>query len=468
MAQIKDAYTRVLLGRFGRFCSAHNLEPSDISDAVADRYLQSLENELRVAKPRNTHRETARLWNRLARSMDSWPQVLLMVPSYSRKYVLAWEAFHPALVSDVESFLSKQATLVRSLSAPIRALKPSSITTYRDRLRRFASCLILTGTDVSQLRSLADLVELKAVERGLRYLAQERKARPLAAAVGTLLATIARDHVGRPEEDVIKIAHIAARLRAKRNGLSSKVRDRLRPLKHEANLARLFLFPTALTRSLMRQPETRLGDAQLFQRALALALLTVCPLRIGALCSISLDRHLSWSAGPMKGDVIIEFAPGELKGDEPGSFPIPRDVANLIRVYCIRFRPLLDPRGSPYLFCGRDPVRARDKGGFSMALTQLIFERLGLWVNPHLFRHIVHLIVLRRFPGAYAMIARVLTHRSIATTIRNYSQFDAEISMRAYQRLVEDVRAGGTHERSAEAAVVAYALDRERPGHVRC
>jgi integrase len=322
--------------------------------------------------------------------------------------------------------------------------------------------------DPAQIRSLADIVQLGAVQRGLRYLAMVRKAKLLAAEIAKLLAFVAKDYVGAPATDVDAIKGMAARLRGKRRGLCQRVRQRLIPLKHEPNLAKLFLLPIGLTRSLSRKPSTSVADARLYQCALALALLTVCPLRIGALCSIRLDRHLSWSVAPMKGDLIIEFASGELKGDEAGSFPIPRDVAGLIRVYCERFRPLLTPRGSPFLFCGIFPERPRSKTGFSTQLSQLIFDRLGLWVNPHLYRHLVHLVVLRRFPAAYAMVARVLTHRSINTTIQNYSYLDGEISMRAYQHLVEGVQQGRWGNQDAEPWSVAYAVDSDEGGrHVR-
>ena len=234
------------------------------------------------------------------------------------------------------------------------------------------------------------------------------------------------------------------------------MRERLSPLKHEPNLARLFLLPGALTRRLLRKKHPEISDARLFQCALALAILTVCPLRIGALCSIRIDRHLKWSAGDLAGDLIVKFEEGELKGDEPASFPIPKDVAELIRAFCKRFRPLLNPCGSPFLFNCQDPNKPKDKFGFSTRLTRLIFKRLGLWVNPHLYRHIVHLVVLRKFPGAYAMVARVLTHRSIATTIRNYSHFDGELAMRAYQRLVEQVKVGGRHDGSPDLDATAY------------
>ena len=200
---------------------------------------------------------------------------------------------------------------------------------------------------------------------------------------------------------------------------------------------------------------------QKHQRALALALLTVCPLRIGSLCSLRMDRHFNWSGGAMQGDLIIEFDEGELKNDEPASFPIPREVASLIRTYWTRFRPLQDPRGSPYLFCGRDPNRPRAKSMFSTVLTRLVFDRLGLHVNPHLYRHIVHLVVLRKFPGAYAMIARVLTHRSIGTTTQNYSHHDGELTMRAYQRMVEGITTGDPCREGHNLGAIAYNLDRE-------
>jgi hypothetical protein len=80
-------------------------------------------------------------------------------------------------------------------------------------------------------------------------------------------------------------------------------------------------------------------------------------------------------------------------------------------------------------------------------------------------RHLVHLVVLRRFPAAYAMVARILTHRSITTTIQNYSYLDGEIAMRAYQRLVEGVQLGRTERQTLDPGGVASALDRENGRH---
>jgi integrase len=463
VVSVCDPYARVLLNRFARYCSARQIDAAAVSDEVAAAFLVSLEQEMRVAKPRRVHRATLRLWNRNATSNPVWPRQLLTVPSYRDNYALSWEIFPLSLAQDVECYLTKQATVdVFDLSAPIKALKQSSIDTYRDRLRRFASCVVLCGTDPGELRSLCDLVRPETVEKGLRYLAQERGRKPMAGAIATVLAKLARDHLKRPEEEVAVLSGFAARLTGKRSRLCPQVRERLAPLKHEGILAKLLLLPTGLIRGLLRKPTSTLKDAKLFERSLALALLTVCPLRIGSLCSLRMDRHFNWSGGAMKGDLIIEFHEGELKNDEPASFPIPREVANLIRAYWIRFRPLQVPGGSPFLFCGADTKRPRNKTGFSASLTRLVFDRLGLRVNPHLYRHVVHLVVLRKFPGAYAMVARLLTHRSITTTIQNYSHFDGELAMRAYQRMVQEITTTGNPLGDQDhLGSVAYSLDRE-------
>src|SRR6185436_780883 len=123
------------------------------------------------------------VWNRNAAYSPDWPKQLLAVPNYGRKYVLDWQDFHPELVAEIEHYLGKQATDDPfDLSAPIEAHKSSTTDTYRDRLRRFASCLTLTGSDPQKLR-LVHLVEQDAVIRGLRFLANERGASKLAAAV---------------------------------------------------------------------------------------------------------------------------------------------------------------------------------------------------------------------------------------------------------------------------------------------
>ena len=84
----------------------------------------------------------------------------------------------------------------------------------------------------------------------------------------------------------------------------------------------------------------------------------------------------------------------------------------------------------------------------------LIRRSIGLEVNPHLYRHLVHLIVLNRYPGAYAMISRILGHKSLQTAISNYAGEDIAIAMRAFHALIAEtmtgrIRRAGLHEIAA-------------------
>ena len=74
----------------------------------------------------------------------------------------------------------------------------------------------------------------------------------------------------------------------------------------------------------------------------------------------------------------------------------------------------------------------------------LIRRSIGLEVNPHLYRHLVHLVVLNRYPGAYAMISRILGHKSLQTAISNYAGEDIAIAMRAFHELIAETMTGRT------------------------
>ena len=65
--------------------------------------------------------------------------------------------------------------------------------------------------------------------------------------------------------------------------------------------------------------------------------------------------------------------------------------------------------------CGKSEIT------LSRQIKDLTFGKLGFDVTPHVYRHLVHIVVLNRFPGAYAMVTRVLTHQNINTTIQNYA-----------------------------------------------
>jgi hypothetical protein len=91
-----------------------------------------------------------------------------------------------------------------------------------------------------------------------------------------------------------------------------------------------------------------------------------------------------------------------------------------------------------------------------VGISRLIRKRTTFEVNPHLYRHLVHLVVLKRSPGAYVMISRVLTHKSLQTAVTNYAYFDVELSMKAFHQLVREVQNGTSAQKSASLSSIAY------------
>ena len=112
-----------------------------------------------------------------------------------------------------------------------------------------------------------------------------------------------------------------------------------------------------------------------------------------------------------------------LKYGEQASIPMPKECGRLIQFYTEKYRRLLVDGETSYLFPGSNSDRSKRPGVMSTQLSRLIYNRLGFKVHPHLYRHLAHLVILKRFPGAYAMISRVLPHKSLETAVRNLRLF---------------------------------------------
>lgn len=461
-------YTSAELNCLLRYISAQELPLCDVDDGVASAALEAMLEDGLHKRPRIVHQNACRSWNRL---VDRFPELglrRLTAPRYNEWQALSRKDVPPHLLDPLDAFLSRGRTPDPfDLSSPIDAWSRATIKTYDVNVRRYLGLLARDDSNLDQFPTLSaaarpDLVIATFDKLGLRKTA---RGRARAAAIAMVLAQISEDEAQREIDEAKKkdllsqatqLKKLSRRLRELRER-STKNQDRLAKLKDEANLARLFLLPFVLEKELakIRKPKRR-RDALLMQWTVALCILMFCPLRISSLSLIRLDRNLSWARPDMRGSLILKFAAGELKNGEPASLPLPPECARLIREYITRFRPVLTPEERPFLFPGASGEKPKLSGVLSGQISRLIDDRIGLPVNPHLYRHVVHLIVLRRFPGAYAMVARVLTHRSIATTIKNYSHFDVEIAMRAYHRLVRSVQ-DGTHESLAAAPnIVAY------------
>ena len=469
--QVKDGYRRKKVRCIASFGSAQGVAPDLINDAFNADLLAALQADRLHADPRIVHQNAIRAWNALA-GTAGWPARKLTQPMYG-KVKSPKVPMHPNLAAAIEAFLVRNTTDDPfDLSTPVETWKPSTVVTYRRYLKRYFGLLVTLGRAPGDLRSLSDLVPFERAKAALKLMMDQNdgKSRIGASHIARLLSQVAREAIMQQPDmpadqkaslaaDADSLRELADRLHKRDKVLGEKNRERLRPLRDEANLASLFLLPFVVAGEVEPHPACTRRDALMMQWAVALMILTFCPLRITALCQLRIDRHLVWTRPDMKGELRLEFARRELKGDAPEVLPLPPECARLVRIYIDRFRPLLKPGRSVFLFPGNSENKGKQRGVLSGQLQTLIFKRTGFDVNPHLYRHIVHLVVLTRFPGAYAMISRVLTHRSLATARKNYAYFDVELSLKAYHDIIRDVQSGRSPRVSATR--VAYDIDRE-------
>jgi integrase len=457
---LPDKYARTTLSRFFRYCSAQAVRPALVTDEVAASFLTALEAETLVKQPRVIHQNVARLWNRMRRNVAGWPDVTLTVPSYNEHYILPESTFPASFRQDLDAYLAKLGhDDILDLDAPPRPLRARTLKSYRCQLLRFASMLVHRGHPAARITSLAYLVDPKHVEDGLRFLLARHSNGPVKSAfdLALLLGKVAKHWTKSSPDAVSRIRRLAQKVRPRGEGLSSKNRRRLAPLRDERTLARLFLLPGKIRKDVAGKAAITRADALLMQHAVALMILTYAPLRIGNLAQIHVERNLRWSGPNMTGTLVLDIDGAEVKNGQTLSFPLPADCADLVREYLRTFQPRLVRGSSPYLFPSDLPGRPKRGDTLGKQLSRLIRRSIGLEVNPHLYRHLVHLVVLNRYPGAYAMISRILGHKSLQTAIANYAGEDIAIAMRAFHELIAEAMSG--HARRAGLHEIAVGLD---------
>ena len=181
-----------------------------------------------------------------------------------------------------------------------------------------------------------------------------------------------------------------------------------------------------------RAPMKAAGLAQL---AIAIAILTVFPIRLGNLGAIRIGENLIRPGGP---------------GRPIGSPSRVYDVKNRVRletVFDAELTALIDDyvdkhlhvllRGSnePWLFPG---VTGDHKGlaTLSSQITKRIHKATGLRVTVHQFRHAAAALILRDNPGNYEYVRRILGHRNVQTTINFYIGLETAQATQEFGELV--------------------------------
>lgn len=436
----KDPSLPPALSRFVHFLSGQGIDPDAVRDAHAEAYLAAIEAAEISRSPVTAYRAAVNGWNLAATRLPEWPQQRLMLPSRQTVVCLPLGTFPASFRAAFEDYLT---ALGRpdplSLEGRITALRPSSIKLYRQLLHRFASLLVHGGLAASDLVDFEVLTRPEIVRRGLKGML-DRNGGATSKSIETtaqVLRGIGRDHVRRPIEELAVLEDLARRVAlGPSKGLTEKNRQRLRPLQNKETLRRLLQLPGQLTAEAKKVGKTK-HAALRFEQAVAIDLLLHCPVRVGNLAAVHLERNIQ---RPRDGRVFLVFGASEVKNRRPIEFELPPRVASLVDEYLADWQPLLCAGTPPWLFARRDGATSMEPGQLAEAVSRRIRKETGLAFNVHLFRHLAAMLWLNANPGSYEVVRRLLGHAELSATLDAYAGFEAGPATRLFGALIEGRR----------------------------
>jgi integrase len=186
----------------------------------------------------------------------------------------------------------------------------------------------------------------------------------------------------------------------------------------------------------LRRDHAPTAAGVLAQIAVAVAILTVAPVRRSNLTNIRLDTNLIKPGGP-ESNCWLVYPDYDVKNRVKLEFPLDGALTKLINEYVHDFRPaMLRGHNHDWLFPGQRGG-AKQSISFGTQIVNKIQKVTGVRVTSHQFRHAAGALLLKKYPGNYELVRRVLGHRSIETTIKFYVGLE---NIQASELLAEVVR----------------------------
>jgi integrase len=428
------------LTRFLTFCDRTGIQPTEVTDDIADRFVRELVAGTLVADPQDLHRRTCQLWNEAA-NLPGWPQITLALSDYRRpSTTLPLKVLPQSFQQDLDSYLHWQSGCDPfAETPPPAAWKPRTIELQRKLMLLATSALVARGHAPTQIRQLSDLVTPENTKHILRYyVTKNDRITVFTRGLATALIAVAERWVKVTPEHLTALKDLRKRLGKTPRGLTSKNRNTLRELSDPTVRGRLLALPQQLISQAKFGRLSPERAATCFQLGLAIEILLRAPIRMRNLVGLRLDRNLIRPGG-RHGLWRLVFAGEEIKTCRPYECELASHLTRLLDLYLKQFRPSLVPNDSQFLFIVRGG-KQKSQTTLSQQLTDIIREHVGVRMSAHQFRHFTAKLMLEHSPGAFQATSQLLGHRNVETTINLYAEIDTLTAARHFDRILATER----------------------------
>jgi len=421
--QLTDPSTRYRLTPLMRFCSGIQVGPEAVTEVAIDRFVEFRSRTSTRPTDAASRRVLARLWNSCMGKIEGWPATLLVEPPPKVADGPQWEDFSEALRADIEHHLTSLNQVRRNKAGHrIRPCKPSTITMRRRELVAAAKMAVIAGVQLAGLDSLNALLQPVVAEKILDgYWAKDGET-PGTYTINLAGRFVALAHsLGSIDEDGLqRLEDLRFALEEHRDdGMTSKNLKLIRSVLTDGVWSRIVNLPDQLMRQARLERHAPVKAAVLAQIAVAVAILTFAPIRLGNLAAIRLGENLVKPGGP-DSTYWLQFAKQDVKNGVALQFKFDETLTEIIDEYVHDFRPsLVRGNNADWLFPGDDGDH-KEQISFSTQIVDRVERSTGLRITVHQFRHAAGALILKHRPGEYELVRRFLGHKSVQTTIKFY------------------------------------------------
>ncbi|WP_150120849.1 tyrosine-type recombinase/integrase, partial [Sulfitobacter sp. HI0040] len=137
---------------------------------------------------------------------------------------------------------------------------------------------------------------------------------------------------------------------------------------------------------------------------------------------------VTWQDGRAR--IVVPAAQVKMRsaGDANLTIQLGKAASKLLKTYLETVRPAIlaaSQKENPYLFPAQGKTNADGHyAGLLKRVTARLHRKVGVRINPHLYRHLIGWIWLRDSLDNLPKVQRLLGHKRLQTTIDHYAELD--------------------------------------------